>query len=559
MRIIHFTYRFLRRAIAAATVALVTTPAVSAQQAATYEIVSSFEGPLVPNGVIQARDGQFYGTTSSPFVTTGTIGTVFRMDASGVRTTLHTFRMGNPNVVPVQSDGFPMSNLFEDADGSLYGTTFNEIEPEYPFTPGQVFKIGPAGDFTTLASAHLLRAGVIRAREGRLYLTTSAAQQNSTNVWGTIRRLSTDGTTGLVLHTFNGLDSSNPVAELVEVDDGTLYGTTEGRRRPQSPPLPEHGTIFRVDPVTQSFTTRHVFNGLDGSKPLGRLIQGSDGLIYGTTSIGGAYGFGTVFSFDAAGNLATLHHFAGADGANLNAGVVQGFDGRLYGTTRNGGAFGYGTVFVIDVTGDLTTLHDFTGAEGANPVNELIQANDGAFYGAASIPGEFLPEGGVIFRVRVTTATPDGFVEIVSRNSDKCLDVSGASTDAAAPVIQWTCSGGLNQQWRLEPAGGGAFRIIARHSGQALDVYGASLDDVAPIIQWPVHGGENQAWTLEPASDGYVRLVVRHSGKAMDVEFASTDDGARVIQYLPHGGANQQWLLRPVESTSTSVTTVHER
>ena len=139
------------------------------------------------------------------------------------------------------------------------------------------------------------------------------------------------------------------------------------------------------------------------------------------------------------------------------------------------------------------------------------------------------------------------YYEIVSRNSGKCLDVYGASTDAAASAIQWTCHGGPNQQWRLEPAGGGAFRIIARHSGQALDVYGALVDDVTPIIQWPVHGGDNQVWTLEPASDGYMRIVARHSGKAMDVEFASADDGARVIQYTPHGGANQQWLLRPVE------------
>ncbi len=214
------------------------------------------------------------------------------------------------------------------------------------------------------------------------------------------------------------------------------------------------------------------------------------------------------------------------------------------GRLRTDGAFGYGTVFVINVTGGLTTLHHFALSDGANPVNELIQASDGAFYGAAPTGG---PGGdGVIFRVRLATSPPDQYVEIVSRNSGQCLDVSRASTDAAAPVIQWTCHGGPNQQWRLEPAGGGAFRIIARHSGQVLDVYGGLVDDVTPIIQWPVHGGDNQAWTLEPAPDGYVRIVARHSGKAMDVEFASADDGARVIQYTPHGGANQQWLIRPV-------------
>jgi hypothetical protein len=148
-----------------------------------------------------------------------------------------------------------------------------------------------------------------------------------------------------------------------------------------------------------------------------------------------------------------------------------------------------------------------------------------------------------------TPPTPtDGYFEIVSRNSGKCLDVFGASIDAGASVIQWTCHGGLNQQWRLDSASDGAVRIIARHSGQALDVFGALLDDLAPIIQWPPHGGDNQAWTLEPVGDGHVRIIARHSGKALDVEFASADDGARVIQYMPHGGLNQQWLIRPVSS-----------
>jgi hypothetical protein len=138
------------------------------------------------------------------------------------------------------------------------------------------------------------------------------------------------------------------------------------------------------------------------------------------------------------------------------------------------------------------------------------------------------------------------YVEIVSRHSEKCLDVFGASTDDAAAVIQWTCTGGPNQQWRLEPVASGAYRLVARHSGKALDVYGALIDDLAPAIQYPTHGGDNQLWTLEPVSGGYVRLVARHSGKALDVAGASLDDGALVIQYTAHGGANQQWLLREV-------------
>ena len=154
---------------------------------------------------------------------------------------------------------------------------------------------------------------------------------------------------------------------------------------------------------------------------------------------------------------------------------------------------------------------------------------------------------------------PSIFYEIVSRSSDKCLDVYGASMDAAASVIQWVCHGGANQQWRLAPVSDGAVRIIAHHSGQVLDVDGELLDDVTPIIQWPAHGGDNQAWTLEPASNGYVFIVARHSGKVLDVEGGSTDDGARVIQYTVHGGANQQWLLRAVAPAADAVSTLSAR
>jgi len=502
-----------------------------------------------PVGVIQARNGQFYGTTTAGTRTgRGITGTVFAMDAAGARTTLHTFQIFVNSLV---FEGQPLSNLFEGNDGGLYGTTFNEFDS--PIPPGQIFRVTPAGDFTRVNSAYLLRAGVIQARDGRWYGTSAAASQPQLRNFGSVFRVDADGTR-TVLHQFqfDGSDSANPVSELVEIDDGSLYGVTEGSGGPLGaggPPPIAHGTIFRIDPATAAFTTRYRFSGPDGSKPVGRLIQGTDGLIYGTTVAGGDFGFGTVFSLDTAGTLTTLHHFAGPDGANPAAGVIQGVDGRLYGTTTNGGVFGYGTVFVIDVTGAFTTLHDLASADGAHPETELIQAADGDLYGAASAGGP--NGGGVIFRVHVATgSTPVRYFELVSRNSGKCLDVYGASTDAAAPVIQWTCHGGQNQQWRLEPVGGNAFQIIARHSGQALDVFGASLDDVTPIIQYPVHGGDNQVWTIEPTSDGYVRLVARHSGKAMDVEFASTDDGARVIQYTPHGGANQQWLLRGVESTA---------
>ena len=134
---------------------------------------------------------------------------------------------------------------------------------------------------------------------------------------------------------------------------------------------------------------------------------------------------------------------------------------------------------------------------------------------------------------------------LVASHSQKCLDVNGASVDDGAPVIQWQCHGGENQQWRIEAAADGYSRIIARHSGKCLDVNGASLDDGASAIQWQCHGGENQQWRIEAASDGYSRVIARHSGKCLDVNGASLDDGASVIQWQCHGGENQRWLVHP--------------
>ena len=84
---------------------------------------------------------------------------------------------------------------------------------------------------------------------------------------------------------------------------------------------------------------------------------------------------------------------------------------------------------------------------------------------------------------------------VIARHSGKCLDVSGASTEDGAAIIQWTCHGGANQQWRLEAVGEG-YRFVARHSGKCLDVTGWSTDDGTGIIQWQCHGGANQTWLV---------------------------------------------------------------
>ncbi|WP_030248472.1 RICIN domain-containing protein, partial [Streptomyces sp. NRRL S-350] len=65
-----------------------------------------------------------------------------------------------------------------------------------------------------------------------------------------------------------------------------------------------------------------------------------------------------------------------------------------------------------------------------------------------------------------------GAVQLVSVNSGKCLDVTGASTADGAQIVQWSCGTDKpNQQWTLVPvAGSGAVQLVSVNSGKCLDV-----------------------------------------------------------------------------------------
>jgi uncharacterized repeat protein (TIGR03803 family) len=172
----------------------------------------------------------------------------------------------------------------------------------------------------------------------------------------------------------------------------------------------------------QSLTTLFSFDGIDGSNPSARLIQATDGSLYGTTSLGGVstncgtYGCGTIFRITLDGTLTMLYSFCAQTGCpdgDGPSGLVQGTDGSFYGTTANGLSNGEGTIFKITSGGALTTLYRFcaqTGClDGKSPYGGLIQATDGNFYGTASAGGSGLPANcgsdgcGTIFKI-----TPNG-------------------------------------------------------------------------------------------------------------------------------------------------------
>jgi uncharacterized repeat protein (TIGR03803 family) len=193
-----------------------------------------------------------------------------------------------------------------------------------------------------------------------------------------------------VIHNFNGADGSAPLVGLIKGSDGNFYGTT------QIGGTYGYGTVFKTD-ASGTVTTLHSFDNVsDGAYPFGALVEGRDGRFYGTTYYGGPNSYGTAFAVDAMGTLSVLHSFAYTDGAYPYGALVQGSDGSFYGTTNYGGPGSYGTIYKLDATGGFATLHAFTTGEGATPLAGLILGSDGYFYGTTSSYG---PSGyGSVFR-----------------------------------------------------------------------------------------------------------------------------------------------------------------
>src|SRR5262249_14247799 len=148
----------------------------------------------------------------------------------------------------------------------------------------------------------------------------------------------------------------------------------------------DNGTIFSLNKDGTDFVVLRSFadTGGDGAQPNSGVKIGSDGALYGTTARGGSADRGTVFTLNKDGsNYAVLHSFTGTagDGEQPVGRLVEGTDGALYGATFSGGDSGRGTVFRLTRDGKAyRVLHSFTGVDGEHPLEGLLAASDGALY-----------------------------------------------------------------------------------------------------------------------------------------------------------------------------------
>jgi uncharacterized repeat protein (TIGR03803 family) len=371
---------------------------ISANGALTtlYCFGGSSDGGNPCAALVQGRDGNFYGTTENGG-RTNNYGTVFKISLNGALTTLYSFgSVQDTNGAPLDGAN-PSAALVQASDGYFYGTTCADrwLADGY-FGAGTVFKISTNGTLTTLYSFPAngdgyCPNGLVQGSDGNFYGTTEYSQ-------GTVFKISTNGTLTSLYSFTSGNDGAHPYAGLVQGSDGNFYGTTEYGGTKNG----GYGTVFKISP-NGALTSLYSFTGgNDGAYPYAGLVQGSDGNFYGTTEYGGTDGAGTVFKISTNGVLTSLYSFAMGTNhsGNPQAALVQGSDGYFYGMTAGGvggpnAYVGFGTVFKISTNGALTTLYSFTGGnDGANPQGALVQASDGYFYGTTEGGGMYGSEYG---------------------------------------------------------------------------------------------------------------------------------------------------------------------
>jgi uncharacterized repeat protein (TIGR03803 family) len=380
--------------------AAIVAPLVHGQ---TFSVVHSFtggsDGGASLAGFAIDADGNLYGTAS--YGGTTEYGVVFKVSNTGQETVLHDFVGGTDGANP---DG----RLLRDAAGNLYGTTF----AGGAFGAGTVFKLTAQGKETVLYSftgktdGAKPYAGLIMDAVGNLYGTATAGGSDGT---GTVFELTIPVKKGgrwreKVLHSFRaGTDGATPIAGVTFDATGNIYGTTSAGG------IYGYGTIFKLSPSQTGWreSILHNFqNATDGAVPYAGLVFDQAGNLYGAAAEGGTGSDvgGTIFRLTPAGHgwtFTVLYSLPGWDISGTFRDVLLDASGNLYATTHCDGAYESGTVYKLTPssgTWTYTSLYVFTGgSDGQYSFSNLVFDKQGNLYGTTNVGGA--NNFGVIFKI----------------------------------------------------------------------------------------------------------------------------------------------------------------
>ena len=381
----------------------------------TATVVREFEKPGAQPVAAPVRhsNGLHYAVTTAGGAHDA--GTLLQLSGGSVRI-LHHFA-GDDGAAPA-------STPVEAADGTLYGSTSSGGSGHF----GTVFRYTPESGtmavlvhFTGTTGTHpgSVPDAMTLHSDGNLYGVTRAGGSNG---FGTVFKLSGTGQL-TTLHHFDGITGSEPTGMLTFAN-GSFYGVC------RSGGTSGFGTVFRISPAG-TFTSLFSFTGVAGTRPGAGPSAGlrlhSGGQLFGTTEYGGSSGFGTAFRITTTATpvFTPLHHFTDPTGSQPAARLIEGNDGLLYGTCSTGGANGIGNLFRLTSSGTYTPLHDFSGIDGASPLSGLMAEDDGVLHGLTSAGGPgglgvaySLTSGG-LFSITGGLTLPSGYLPSGSPLADE--------------------------------------------------------------------------------------------------------------------------------------------
>ncbi|MCF8298589.1 MAG: T9SS type A sorting domain-containing protein [Saprospiraceae bacterium] len=341
-----------------------------------FDEVTSGRRPM--GSLVQASNGKLYGMTSQGGVNSD--GVIFEYDPIA-DTYTKKFEFDGSN------GSTPYGSLFQASNGKLYGMTkIGGISSAW-YGKGVLFEYDPITDifikkidFDGDNKGKEPTGSLIQATNGNLYGMTGSGGNLYSN--GVIFEYNPATNIFLKKFVFGGENGEHPLGSLVLSSNGKLFGMTEYGGTNDA------GVLFEYFPDINQFTKKVDFDeAINGNNPLGGLIQASNGKLYGMTNSGGAFNYGILFEYNPETKIYTKKlDFDGANNGRRPVGsLIQASNGKLYGVTSGGGINDLGVLFEYDITTNIFEKKvDFSSTIGRHPKGSLFQASNGKLYGMTS-------------------------------------------------------------------------------------------------------------------------------------------------------------------------------
>ena len=383
------------------------------------------------NILLSAQDNTYiYGTT--PYGGQNATGCIFRTNSDGSNLQVEYSLQGSNT--GQNSKGFKM---IDGGNGKYYGL----LEEGGINNEGVLFSYTLATNtYTDIAHFNNHKTGsnpigyLLHASNGKLY---GACQKGGEHNFGTIFEFDLSNNSLSMLIEFDSISGNYPNGSLMQATNGKLYGVTKSAW-----PNGE-GTIYEYDIINNNFSFIDITSFGIGKWPKGRLVQASNGLLYGSTTIQS----GNLFAYDIINDtIWSIHNFVNIGYCNS---LTLANNGNIYGTRVRGNLFGY--IFEINtVTNTFTKKAQFNNQTGYNPSGELFEISDSIFYCLNNI-GAYNNYGSLIKYDLLL----DSITETISFNNT----TSGCNPIGSLLKIGNNVYGYSNKASENKPLGGAIFEI----------------------------------------------------------------------------------------------------